>query len=185
MKEILKQILIKILYKESELILKKHKPKVVAVTGTVGKTGTKDAIYSVLREFEYVRRSPKSFNSEIGIPLTILDVKNPGDDILGWVKVLLEGLLIAFFPSHYPKWLVLEVGTDKPGDIEEITKWLKPDVVVVTKLADVPVHVEAFGSKELLFEEKGKLVQALKTGGTLILNADDERVVAFEELTNE
>lgn len=185
MKEILRQILIKILYKESELILKKHKPKVIAVTGTVGKTSTKDAIYTALREFEYVRKSPKSFNSEIGIPLTILDVQNPGNDILGWVKVLLEGVLIAFFPSLYPKWLVLEVGTDKPGDIEEITKWLKPDVVVVTKLAPVPVHVEAFSSPEMLFEEKGKLVQALKNGGTLILNADDERVMAFKELTNE
>lgn len=185
MKDILKQILVQLLYKESAAVIKKYQPKIVAVTGTVGKTSTKDAIHHALSQFVSVRRSPKSFNSELGVPLTILGVKNPWSSPLGWLKVLSEGLMLILFPNHYPKWLVLEVGTDKPGDMELITKWLKPDVVVATKLAEVPVHVEAFSSPEELFAEKGKLIEALKTGGTVILNADDKNVLAYKNLSNE
>lgn len=185
MKDIAKQIIIKLLRIESKAILKKYKPQIVGITGTVGKTSTKEAVYAVLSEFEYVRRSPKSYNSELGIPLTIIGAKNPGNDLAGWVKVLLEGLLHIILPSHYPKWLVLEVGTDRPGDISEATEIMKPDIVIVTKLSRTPVHVENFASLEDLFEEKGNLVRSLKPGGTLILNADDEDVVAYRTFSDE
>ena len=52
------------------------------------------------------------------------------------------------FKKFYPEWLVLEVGADRPGDIKKISEWLKPDVVVVTKFSQVPVHIEYFKSKE-------------------------------------
>ena len=132
-----------------------------------------------------MRRSQKSFNSELGIPLTILDSDNPGRDMLGWIRVIIDGLVMLVFKSPYPKWLVLEVGTDKPGDIAMITKWLKTDITIVTKLSKVPVHVEAFGAPEYLFEEKGNLVKALKPGGTLVLNADDDDVMAYKNLSEE
>ena len=182
MTDTFKIILIKILYRLSEAVLKKHNPKIIAITGTVGKTSTKDAVYSALSKFESVRKSPKSYNSEFGVPLTIFGVKNPAKNISGWVKVLLEGVMLIVFPSYYPKWLVLEVGTDKPGDIKELTKWLKPDVVIVTKLSEMPVHVENFPSKEELFAEKGNLVKALKPEGALFLNADDKNVLLYRDL---
>ncbi|HRH25808.1 MAG TPA: UDP-N-acetylmuramoyl-tripeptide--D-alanyl-D-alanine ligase [Parcubacteria group bacterium] len=185
MKEILKQILVVVLHKLSHLVIKKYKPKIIGITGTVGKTTTKDAVYTALSRFESVRKSQKSFNSELGIPLTILDSDNPGRDMLGWLRVIVDGLVMLFFKSPYPKWLVLEVGTDKPGDIAMITKWLKTDITIVTKLSKVPVHVEAFGAPEYLFEEKGNLVKALKPGGTLILNADDLDVMAYKSLCEE
>ncbi len=185
MKKILKSILVLILFKLSALVLKKYNPKIIAITGTVGKTSTKDAVYVALSQFESVRKSPKSFNSEFGIPLAILDADNPGGNLLGWVRVLVEGIILLIFPNHYPRWLVLEVGTDRPGDIQEITRWLSPDVVIVTKLSKVPVHVEAFGSPEYLFEEKGNLVKALKSGGILILNADDDDVVAYRNISKD
>lgn len=183
MKEILKKVVIFLLHKESAYVLKKYKPQIIAITGTVGKTSTKDAVYSALSHFESVRRSPKSFYSDIGIPLTILDAYNPGRDRAGWLQVLLEGLVLILFPSHYPKWLVLEIGSDRPGDIEEISKWVRPDVVIVTKLSRVPSHVEAFGDPEQIFVEKGHLVKALKPDGTLLLNADDEDVLRYRNLT--
>jgi UDP-N-acetylmuramyl pentapeptide synthase len=184
-KDILKPAFIKVLHKLSKRVLDKYKPKIIAITGTVGKTSTKDAVYATLSRFESVRKSPKSFNSELGIPLTILDADNPGSDILGWFKVLLEGVILVLLPHHYPSWLVLEVGTDRRGDIKEITEWLKPDVVIVTKLSRVPVHVEAFSSPEELFEEKGNLVRALKADGTLLLNADDKDVLLYKNISGE
>src|SRR3989338_8917376 len=72
MKNIVKKIIIFILTVESKLVLKKYKPKIIAVTGSVGKTSTKDAIYTALLPFFHVRKNAKSFNSDIGIPLTIL-----------------------------------------------------------------------------------------------------------------
>jgi UDP-N-acetylmuramoyl-tripeptide--D-alanyl-D-alanine ligase len=187
MKEISKKVILYILTKEAVAILKKYKPQIIGITGTVGKTSTKDAVYAALSKFEYARRSQKSFNTDFGVPLTILGQNIPAklSDISAWLKIFLEGLMLIVFPNHYPKWLVLEVGTDRPGDIKEITEWLRPDIVIVTKLAEVPVHVEAFGSPQYLFEEKGNLVRALKPGGTLILNGDDKDVVAYKNISEE
>lgn len=185
MKNTLKKLVVYLLEEEAKLVLQKYKPKIVAITGTVGKTSTKDSIATALSSFYYVRATKKSFNSEIGIPLTILNLPNASGSLVGWVKNLFNGLSLILMPSHYPEWLVLEVGTDKPGDIEAVTKWLTPDIVVVTRLSKVPVHVEFFNTPEDVFKEKGYLVKALRPGGTLILNADDEDVLAYRELSKE
>jgi UDP-N-acetylmuramoyl-tripeptide--D-alanyl-D-alanine ligase len=185
MKKIFKHLVLLSLEKEAGAVLKKYKPKIIAITGTVGKTSTKDAVATALSRFVFVRKSPKNLNTEIGVPLSILNTDNPANDAIGWIRVLIEGLILLVFPTHYPEWLVLEVGTDQPGDIARITRWLSPDIVIVTKLSKVPVHVEAFPTPEDLFNEKGNLVRALKPGGTLILNADDEDVLAYKNLSKE
>ena len=150
----------------------------------MGKTSTKDAIFTVMSEGFFVRKSEKSFNSEIGVPLTILGCNNAWNNPIFWAKNIIEGLMLIILKNHYPKWLVLEVGADRPGDIKDITKWLKPDVVVVTAFPDVPVHVEYFDSPEEVIEEKEYLVKALKHDGVLILNQDDEKVQAFRHEYN-
>ncbi len=185
MKNLFKNIVIKLLTIESKLVIKKYKPRIVAVTGTVGKTSTKDAIYTALSKSFSVRKTKKSQNSEIGIPLTILECSNPASSILGWFEVLLEGVKLILMPHHYPEWLILEIGADHPGDISEVMKWIKPNVSVVTKLSKVPVHVEFFSSVEQVTKEKSYLVRSLKPGGVAVLNADDEDVVNFKELTKE
>jgi len=186
-KHTLKCIVINILEWEAKLVLKKYQPKIVAITGSVGKTSTKDAVYTALSRFYFVRASKKSQNSDIGIPLTILNLENVENtfSVFEWLKNILNGLILVVMPSHYPEWLVLEVGTDKPGDIARTTSWITPDIVVVTKLSKVPVHVEFFATPEDLFAEKGNLVKALKRGGTLILNGDDEDVLAYKNLSEE
>lgn len=174
-----KKIVVFFLTLESRLIVLKYKPKIVTVTGSVGKTSTKDAVYDVLSSSFFVRKSAKSFNSEIGIPLTIIGVENGWRNPLMWVKNLVSGLALILFPSHYPKWLVLEVGADRPGDIKKISEWLHPDIVVLTRFSNVPVHVEFFDSPEDVVKEKGNLVRALKSDGVLIYSEDDEHSVSL------
>src|SRR3990167_8276508 len=119
LKQIFKKIIIYLLILESKLTLKKYKPKIVAITGNIGKTSAKDAIFTVLSSAYFVRKSEKSFNSEIGIPLTILGLPNGWSNIFIWIYNIFDGLKLIFLKNHYPKWLVLEIGADRPGDIEK------------------------------------------------------------------
>jgi UDP-N-acetylmuramoyl-tripeptide--D-alanyl-D-alanine ligase len=176
MKSFLKNIITSILTFESRIILKKYHPTIIAVTGNVGKTSTKDAIYTVLSPSCHVRKSEKSFNSEIGVPLTILGVQNAWNDPIHWIQNIIDGIDLIFFKHKYPECLVLEVGADHPNDIKKIAKWLKPDISVITKIGDVPVHIEFFPSVDSLVAEKAYLVKALKKNGVLILSADEEKV---------
>ncbi len=183
MKSLFKKIIVTLLQIEARAVLKKYNPKIVAITGSVGKTTTKDAIYTVLAPHFFVRKSDKSFNSEIGVPLTILGLPNVWSNPLLWLKNLLDGLLLIIFKHEYPEWLVLEIGADHPGDIERVTTWVHPDISVITRLSKVPVHVEFFASPEAVRAEKSFLAKAVKPTGTLVLNTDDEDVKAFAELT--
>jgi UDP-N-acetylmuramoyl-tripeptide--D-alanyl-D-alanine ligase len=186
MKFFFKKIIASILSSEARLVLKKYNPKIVGVTGSVGKTSTKDAIYTVLTSTYFSRKSDKSFNSDLGIPLTILGLPNAWSNPLLWIKNIIEGLLLVVLPMKYPEWLVLEVGADgdRPTYMTELSKWLKTDITVFTSFAETPVHVEFFGSRENLFMEKLSLVHALKEQGTLILSHDDEEVRRIQEIVN-
>src|SRR3989344_1731586 len=160
MRTIFKNAVVYIITLEARAVLNKYKPKIVAVTGSVGKTSTKDAIYAVLAKSYRVRKSEKSFNSEIGLPLTILGAPNP-------------------------EWLVLEVGADRPGDIRSLAGWLPVNIAVITRLPEVPVHVEFFDSPEAVVEEKAAIIDCfgrLPAGrqGVLALFYDDARTRALE-----
>lgn len=183
MKSIFKNIVVSVLEKESRLVIKKYKLRIIAVTGSVGKTSTKDAIFAVIGEALIARKSIKSFNSEIGLPLTILNCENGWSNPLIWIKNIFRGIVLILTPNHYPKWLVLEIGAGKPGDISRATNIITPDIAVVTRLGDVPVHVEYFKSPDELYEEKAQLVKALNPTGLLVVNSDDERVLAMREKT--
>ncbi len=184
-KNLFKKTIVSLLEIEARAVLRKYKPKIVAITGSVGKTSTKEAVYTALSRFYFVWKNYKNFNNEIGVPLTVLNLPSAGSNPFAWIKNLFNGLKLIILPSLYPEWLVLEVGGDHPGDIEKIANWIKPEIVVVTRLSEVPVHVEFFESPEQLFEEKAHLIKALKAGGTLILNADDKNVLNYKNLTKE
>lgn len=185
MRELFKKVVVYLLRLEAKAVCAKYKPRIVAVTGSVGKTSTKDAIYEVLRHSARVRKSEKSFNSEIGLPLTILGVPNAWGNPLRWAQNLLDGLFMLLIRVEYPEWLVLEVGADRPGDISSLSSWLPVEIAVITRLPEVPVHVEFFDSPEQVVEEKASLIDCLALlpkgrQGALLLFADDPRVLALQ-----
>lgn len=183
LKQLVKKTLTAILEGEAKLVLRKYKPRIIAVAGSVGKTSTKDAIFTVIRRPLVARKSPKSFNSEIGVPLTILGCPHAWSNPLLWLNNIIRGMILIITRSHYPKWLVLEVAAGKPGDIKRVAEWLHADVVVMTRFGDVPAHIEFFKSAKELYEEKAEIVKNLKKTGVLVLNADDERVLALRDKT--
>lgn len=179
MKAILKSLVAWWLSVLARGILAKYKPTIVMVTGSVGKTSTKDALAAALAERFHLRASEKSHNSEFGVPLTIIGAKNPWLDFHKWVRVLEDGFALMLLPSHYPKLLILEVGADRPGDVARILKMVTPDAVVVTRLPDVPVHVEAYSSPAAVREEEFAPAYALPAHAPLIISADDPHAKAM------
>jgi UDP-N-acetylmuramoyl-tripeptide--D-alanyl-D-alanine ligase len=133
---------------------------VVGITGSAGKTTTKDLTAHVLgANGRRVLRSRKNYNNELGVALSVLQMESGGAR-----------------PTDFDV-AVLEMGMSVFGEIRKHTKVAPPDVSVLTNVA--PVHLEFMGSVERIAEGKSHLVEGLKAGGTAVLNADDERVAAM------
>ncbi|MFN8676912.1 MAG: UDP-N-acetylmuramoyl-tripeptide--D-alanyl-D-alanine ligase [Thermomicrobiales bacterium] len=129
---------------------------VVGITGSVGKTSTKETVATVLQRAGETYRSPGNLNSEIGLPLSLLEVK----------------------PEHYAA--VLEMGGAYAfGEIRLLCEIARPRIGVVTNIH--PVHLERMGSIEAIAETKAELVDAIPEDGWAILNGDDARVRAMAE----
>ncbi|MDO8593399.1 MAG: cyanophycin synthetase [bacterium] len=173
MKNFLKIIVAGMLAFIAKLVVRRYSPKIVMITGSVGKTSTKDAVATVLASRFLVRKSEKSFNSEFGVPFTILGVKNPWGNPLAGFSLIKSSIALLILPNHYPNMLVLEVGADKPGDLARILRIATPDAVVVTRLPEIPVHVEAYATPEEVREEEFSPAQALRAAAPLIISADD------------
>lgn len=171
--KLIRSILVSLLTWEARLVLHRHQPRIIAITGSVGKTTTKDAVYAALAPHLSVAASKKSFNSDIGVPLAILQLENPWSNPVAWIRTLVQGL--AHLRGPYPQWLVLEVGADRPGDIRRIARWLQPHLVIYTGVPKTPAHVEYFASANAVFHEKRTLIEYLRPGGKVFVYADDPR----------
>lgn len=158
----------------SVLVLKKYHPKVIGITGSVGKTSTKEAIFTVLASHYKTRRNDKNYNNEIGLPLTVIGTETGGDSVLGWVKVVLKWTGVVIAPVKYPEVLVLEMAADRIGDIKYLSDMMKPHIGVITDISGS--HMEYFKSLEQITKEKGDLVKALGEKGVAILNIDNPQI---------
>ena len=161
-------------------VLKRHKPKIVAVTGSVGKTSAKDAIFSVLSFKFKVRQNQKNYNNEIGIPLTIIGAESGNKNIFKWLWVLLKWLFILIFPK-YPEILVFELGVDRPDDMKYFMSFIHPFVGVVTNISHS--HIEFFNTVENIAKEKRILIESLEAEGYAVLNMDEELVIEMGNRT--
>lgn len=158
-------------------ILARRDPKVVAVTGSVGKTSTTMAIALVLSKKFTLVTPLKNYNTDVGVPLTILGMESPGKNLLGWLRVFRRAFTLAFLDAPFPEVVVLELGADHPGEIQRLARLVQPHVGVVTAIGEhVPVHREFFATTEQLIKEKRALVMNIRDGGVAVLNADDPRV---------
>src|SRR3989344_3289864 len=156
-------------------ILKKYKPEIVAVTGSVGKTSTAEAISVVLSQRFTMRRNIKNYNNELGIPLSIIGKETGGRSVFRWLSVFLKAIsLMVVRDRSYPNMLVLEMDADRPGDIEYLASFVPITVGVVTAVAEV--HLEYFKTIDHIAKEKGALVRSLPKQGCAVLNFDDLRV---------
>jgi UDP-N-acetylmuramoyl-tripeptide--D-alanyl-D-alanine ligase len=181
MKDFFKGIIVGIITWEAKVILAKYKPKTIVVIGSVGKTTAKNAIHSALSGSFFVRKTDKSISADMGVPLAVLGLRFGGLNPFRWTLNIIEGFFMIFIKVRYPQWLILEVGGDRPGDVSSIARWLSPDTVVITRLGDIPAHVEYFPSPEDLINEKATIARSLKPEGMLVLNRDDRRVMELSD----
>ncbi|MHC5059966.1 MAG: UDP-N-acetylmuramoyl-tripeptide--D-alanyl-D-alanine ligase [Planctomycetota bacterium] len=127
--------------------------RVAAITGSAGKTTTREMVYQVLsRHFSCVQ-SPKSFNNAVGLPLTILSA-DEGHEIV-----------------------IAELGSNAPGEIAHLAAIAAPDVAMVTNI--YPAHLAGFGDIETIIKEKASIAEGLKASGTLLINGDFEELVRY------
>ncbi len=151
-------------------LIKRHRLKVVAVAGSVGKTSTRADIVTVLRhKYRTQNISQPGYNSEIGLPLSVFDFTVPSSLLnpFSWLWLWLRSEITIF--SRYPhQVLVLELGTDHPGEMRRYLRYLRPDVGVLTAIT--PEHMENFAGLEAVAAEEMLLADS---SGKFLANHDD------------
>jgi UDP-N-acetylmuramoyl-tripeptide--D-alanyl-D-alanine ligase len=126
---------------------RRHRAKVVGITGSCGKTSTKEWLGAVVASAFATVRSPGSFNNQVGVPLTLFAIE------------------------PHTRAAIVEIGTNAPGEIATLTAVARPDIGIVTCVA--PAHLTGLGSLEGVAREKAALPAGLPEGGLCILNGDD------------
>jgi UDP-N-acetylmuramoyl-tripeptide--D-alanyl-D-alanine ligase len=161
----------------TKIILWRHKPFIIAVAGSTNKTVVKEYILKFLRE-KYgereVRGNPRSYNTEIGLPLAILYLDSGESSFWKWLKIITQAKIKALFSRKFPSKLVLELGVERRGDMQYLLGMVKPDWVVVTNVEGS--YSDAESNLDEIGEEMKVLAKSLPSKGKLILNVDDERV---------
>jgi len=178
----IKKIITKILIWEAKSAIARNRPKIIGITGSAGKSSTKEAIAIVLENKFRVRKSIKSYNSELGLALAVLGLKTAWHSVAGWIQNVTAGFK-EIFNKNFPKILVLEMGADRPKDLDALLRTARPEIGAVTAIGEIPVHVEFFAGPEEVAKEKSKLVKALSAGDWAVLNYDDEVVWGMREVT--
>lgn len=179
----MKKILSLILKIISKLILHKYNPRIVGITGSVGKTSAKEAVNLVLSSRFRVRSSIKNYNNELGLPLTIIGIESAGRSLGGWIRILSKALsLLIKKDNDYPEILILEMGVDRPGDMAYLCSIASPEVGIATFVSHS--HMEFFGSVANIKKEKQVLIENVDNKGLSILNYDNEYTREMAEVSH-
>jgi len=136
--------------------LSKLEPEVIAITGSVGKTTTKELIYSVVSQKIKTHKTEGNYNSVIGLPLTVMSV------------------------SPEERILVLEMGMSGKGEISQLTDIANPDIAVITNIGTS--HIGILGSREAIRDAKMEIAEGLKEDGVLVLNGDEPLLAGYDAI---
>lgn len=134
-----------------------HDSMVIGVTGTVGKTTTRRAIAAVMQMAHRGIQSPRNYNNQLGVPLSLLNL------------------------SHDDDFAVIEVGASYPGEIAFLASVAQPEMSVITHIS--PVHLQGMNSLQTIQNEKAELIRSLPASGIAFLNADDALVAELHHQT--
>lgn len=179
----MKTIVEKLLGWLAKMIVRKYRPEVVGVTGSLGKTSVKDITVGILRHSFSVRGNHSSYNNELGVPLTIVGVKSPGKSFVGWFLIFCQAIKLLFLrDENYPEILVLEMAANRPGDLEKLVKIAPCHVGLVTSVS--PAHLKFFKTVKKVSQEKRLIVSHLKKTDYAILNRDDAEVYEMGKKTD-
>jgi len=137
----------------ARFVLDQTAPTVIGITGSVGKTTTKQLVYDLLRHTRPTHVTPGNFNNQWGLPLSLLGLQ----------------------PHH--EWMVAEMGMSTAGEIRALARLARPRIGVITTIS--PVHMENFDSLDGIAAAKRELAEELPDGGVLVLSADDPRTAAM------
>jgi murE/murF fusion protein len=152
LKNISKQIKVKntlkILTNASSILRENYFSKIIAITGSCGKTSLKELIGKTLKKISKATYSPKSFNNKFGVPLSLFNLKENDD------------------------FGIFEIGMDRKGEIDYLSKIIKPDVGVITNVSYA--HAKNFKNIKQIALAKSEIIHNIKDGGALVLNADDQ-----------
>jgi MurE/MurF fusion protein len=139
---------LKLLTNCSSILRENLSSKIIAITGSCGKTSLKELLGKTLRIFFKTSYSPKSYNNKFGVPLSLFNL-NQKDD-----------------------FGILEVGMDKKGEIDTLSKIIKPDIGIITNISYA--HAKNFKNIKQIAKAKAEIMNNIKDNGTIILNADDK-----------
>ncbi|WP_281165850.1 UDP-N-acetylmuramoyl-tripeptide--D-alanyl-D-alanine ligase [Liquorilactobacillus sicerae] len=135
------------LQKLAKYYLNKINPRVIAVTGSNGKTTTKDMIAAILATSFNVKKTQENFNNQIGVPMTVLNIE-PNTEVL-----------------------VVEMGMDHFGELDHLSRLVSPDLAVITMIGEA--HIEFFGTRDKIADAKMEITHGLKEDGILVYNGDE------------
>lgn len=154
----------------AKIAVARNNYKIIAITGSVGKTSTKKAVILVLERKFKVLSSEEGYNTEFGLPLILLQKKVPKSKIK-WLFLILVSPVLALKKKDFD-YCVLEMGADKPGDIDYLINIAKPNIAIVTNVSES--HLVDFANILEIANEKEKILSKLRNGEIAILNIDNE-----------
>jgi len=192
MKTIVSKIILKYLQTLTRIYVKRHQIDIFGLTGSVGKTTLTIALHKVLSKKYKVGmtfRNGHGLNSESGIPFALLEVHVDGYSAFDWIKYLIVATFNFFIKKPKYEKFVIEMGVDKPGDMDFILSMTKADLGIFLSISKV--HTENFEDiaekgedlLEVVFQEKAKVIKALEENGWAVLNYDVELIRGLGKFT--
>jgi len=158
----------------AKLALAIHRPQIIVIAGSTDKSFYKEEISSLLRAKGIdVRSNIKSYNTEIGLPLAILNLPSGYGVFKDWLPAVKRALFSAL-ASDFPGVLVLELGVSDPQDMRYLLSIARPDIAVLTNITQR--YLESFSGMDELAEEYSYLAGRIKPGGKLLYNIDNTRI---------